>query len=279
MSPIHDSRSQSGGEKSTEPISWLVLEAYALGELDAEEAARVEARVADDEESQRCLAMIREQEGRALPPLPALADLAPSQSLSEAPGAPEAPGASGPSRLDALLDWLRDRLGSRRLGWAAAAVAFACLALLLYSRGGQETGLGSEWPGPRAVIKGDDIIAIGLVRERNGSITHDPASFAASDRFQALVTCPPYFALRGELVVYQDGEASFPRPPISEFACGNRVVVPGAFRLIGDAPATICLVYSDVLAASGDAIEPPDRAALTSSPGAQPAVCVTLQTE
>ena len=268
MSTIHDGSARGDRDSRHEPISWLVLESYALGELDPDEAARVAARIAEDEETQRCLAMIREQEGRVLPPLLAMTEPV------------EVDAAPGSSRLQALLDWLRDRLGGRRMAWAAGVVAFACLALLLYSRGGRDSGLpASEWPGPRAVIKGDDIIALGLVRERNGSMAHDPASFATGDRFQVLVTCPPTYDLRGELVVYQDGEASFPRPPIRDLTCGNRVTLPGAFRLTGNAPATICLVYSD----GSRAVEPDQDTAiredLTDGLDDRSAVCATLQPE
>jgi hypothetical protein len=52
-----------------EPLSWLTLERYALGELSPEERRDVEARLAESEQDRACLAEILSDRSE-LPPLP-----------------------------------------------------------------------------------------------------------------------------------------------------------------------------------------------------------------
>src|SRR5580692_1245322 len=55
-----------------EPISWLRLERYHLGELAPDERARIEAHLATCPACKACLGRIEEDDAVALPPLPAM---------------------------------------------------------------------------------------------------------------------------------------------------------------------------------------------------------------
>jgi hypothetical protein len=91
------------------------------------------------------------------------------------------------------------------------------------------------------------------VRERAGNIANDPETFTTADRFKVLLTCPPGARVHWEVVVFQSGEPSFPlQRGVSE--CGNRSVLPGAFRLTDMIPTSVCLLLSER--------EPPSRAEL-----------------
>jgi hypothetical protein len=220
--------------------SWLRLELHALGELSAAEAAEVAADLERDADSRRCLERIH-GDRRDLPRLPV----------------PE-PQSSPWARLRRHL----------YLAWAPLAVA-AAVVVLLVVRGGQPEQVAGV-PGPRIQVKGGDV-AIALVRERDGVIAHEPADFAAGDRFKVLLTCPPDRRLHGEVLVIQDGETGFPLAPV-DLACGNRVALPGAFRLTGAAPAAVCFTFADT---------PLDRTApkakkLARKLARKPAVCATL---
>jgi hypothetical protein len=219
------------------PASWLRLELHALGELSAAETAEVSADLAHDPDSRRCLERIQ-ADHRELPRLPA------------------------PEPRPGL--WARIRQ-SARVSWMPLTAA-AAIILFLVARSG-EPEPGAAIPGPRIQVKGGDV-AIALVRERDGVITHEPTDFAAVDRFKVLLTCPPDRRLQGEVMVVQHGEAAFPLPPV-DLACGNRVTLPGAFRLTGTARAAVCFTFAD---------RPLDRAALEARKldFAFPAVCATL---
>lgn len=259
-----DSRGGASDATGRGPVSlsWLVLEAYALGELDDEQAARVEARLATDDESRQCVDLIRAQRGRVLPPLPDV-KVSGDAGASASPASPASPGSL-------VLAWLKTWLGGRNLGWgvAAAGAAVAVLVFVLLGRGGLDDPEGAGWPGPRAQIKGGDVMVLGMVRERRGAISHEPATFAPGDRFKLVVTCAPGRSVRARVVVYQDGEASFPLDPVSDLACGNRVAIRGAFRITGEGPATVCLVH--------DPDSLPSRRALRGGLGDHRALCVSL---
>lgn len=116
------------------------------------------------------------------------------------------------------------------LGLAAGAVA----ALLLFMAPRPRS------PAAPSGVKGGRGIAIDLVRERNDSIAYDPSAFASGDRFKVLVTCPPGVERYIDVVVLQDGETFYPLRP-ARIACRNRAPIPGAFRLSGSRPATVCV--------------------------------------
>jgi hypothetical protein len=184
-----------------EPVSWLELERHALGELDGERAAAIEASA--DPDTRACLERARQP--RSLRPLPARPAPAPS--------------------------WL-ERL-RRRWALGAGVLAAACAALLVVVlRGGDQRRGGT--------VKGGGEPEIELIRERNGDVTPAATSFRDGDRFKVVVTCAPDRRLLGEVVVRQAGQSYRPLPAV-DVACGNRVPLPGAFRLTGTDPAEICL--------------------------------------
>lgn len=217
MSDVHD--------KQPSQPSWLRLELYALGELSPREADEVAAGLAHSEESRQCLERIQ-SDARTLPRLPA---------PDSAPGG--------------LLAWWRRVRARTWFGWTAMATATAALLLALVL---QRQGTDGREHEPvtattsRIRVKGGDVV-IDLVRERNGAVSHEPLDFAPGDRFKVLVTCPDSMRLRGKVEVQQGGESSFPLSPADE-ACGNRVALPGAFRITGHAPVAVCFTFDGPMA-------------------------------
>lgn len=212
------------------PISWLKLEQYRLGELSADEIRRIETHLNECAACRASLDSIRVDEP-VLKPLPEVTRKAPA------------------------LRWV-----TAGAGLAAAA---ALLLVLLVTDLQKAV---PEIPGSKIGFKGGEL-QISLVREREGAILHDPQTFAPGDRFKVQVTCPPREELYWDVVVFQDGETSFPYVPGNPLRCGNRVPLPGAFSLTGDSAAAVCLVVST---------QSPDRASLF--PGNLPpgTVCLAL---
>jgi hypothetical protein len=225
------------------PISWLRLERYALGEAPSERSA-VASHLDACAVCRECFAQIERESQVPLPPLPA-------PKTSERPSERRARGR-----------WFA--IGS--------GVALAAAVLLLIARRPKD----GEIEGGIARVKGGDV-AFTLVRDDAARIAEAGGTYRDGDRFKVLVTCPPQVTgspLRGsrsasfDLVVWEDGRASFPLPAASGVECGNDVPLPGAFRLTGDKKITVCLVWNN---------GPIDRAAVTrSSDGAQH-VCKVLE--
>lgn len=193
-----------------EPLSWLTLERYALGELSSAARRDVEARLASSAEDRAVLESIL-QDTSELPPLPAL-DVA-SPVIALAP-----------------------KVASKR-AWAYASTVLAAAAALLLMTRNQALP-----PATRAYegVKGGDV-AIALLSDRTG---RDPTHFAQGERFKVLLTCPPAFHERARVLVFQGQERFEPlaqQPP----ACGNLVPWPGAFALTGSAPAHVCIAWGD----------------------------------
>jgi len=227
-----------------EPVSWLRLERFALGELNGAAASAVRAHVDACPACRFCLEQIRDDRV-ALPALPAL------------PAPP-------PRR------WAWPRV---LLGGGALAAAAAALLLWFVVRGpaGPAAVGDRELPGQRLGLKGGGALVVSLVRDRDGDVAIDPASFAAGDRLKVRVTCDRATRIWADVVVYQVERgrrgASFPFEPAA-LDCGNLVTLPGAFRLDGRAPAWICLAIGDTAA--------PDRAALARGTAGRIA-CVSLR--
>jgi len=192
-----------------QPVSWLRLELYQLGEVDAAEHASIAAHLAACPACAECLASIEREEASTLAPLPA---------------ARKARGLASRGRLGAV---------------GAGALALAAVILL---------GVGGGWrrgsavdPGGAARAKGDGV-AFTLVRDDDERIDETTGVFREGDRFKAVVTCPPSMGGAFDLVVYDASGASFPLPR-AHVACGNGVPLPGAFRLSGSAEETVCLAW------------------------------------
>jgi hypothetical protein len=202
-----------------EPVSWLRLERYALGELAGPAADDVAAHLGRCPACQACLDAI-ERDATPLPPLPPLP----------------------PRRRWAWWP---------RLAWAGGvAAAAAAIALFVVIRPRVDA---ERVAGPRIRVKGTGDVVVSLIRERGGVITPAPSGFAPGDRFKVRVTCAPGGAAHADVVVFQGGEAAFPLPP-ARLRCGNDVVVPGAFTITGVAPATVCLVVDPARAPDRAAI-------------------------
>jgi hypothetical protein len=199
-----------------EPISWLRLERYHLGEGDAAERASVAEHLAACGACAACLARIEADGAVAVPPL-----AAPER-------AQPAPSARG--RRVALLT-----------GGLALAAA---VALLVASRPKPRDGdVPGDVPPTGSRVKGDGV-AFALVRDDSERIVEAGGAFHDGDRFKALVTCPPAMTASFDLVVYDATGAAFPLAPAAGVACGNDVALPGAFRLTGSSDETVCLAWS-----------------------------------
>jgi hypothetical protein len=192
---------------TAQPLSWLKLEQYQLGELSADEQRRVEAHLKECEVCRASLDSIRQDETE-LKPLPEVARRVP---------------------------WLRWATAGTAL--AAAAALFLVLLVADWKRAVPDI------PGSKIGFKGGDL-SISLVRERQGKVLNDPEAFVPGDRFKVQVTCPPSEEIFWNVVVFQDDGSSFPYIPEGTLKCGNRVPLPGAFTITGKSAAVVCLVVS-----------------------------------
>jgi hypothetical protein len=195
------------------PVSWLRLEQYALGEL---EAARTEIgdHVAACPACAACLARIEAEAKAELPALPS----------------------PGPRAVQ------RARFSRRSFVAIGSGLALAAAALLALGR--WTPGPDTHGDGDGVGIKGD-AIAFTLVRDDEAIFAEAGGTFRGGDRFKALVTCPPGARAHFDLVVYDGSGASFPLAAAEALACGNQVPLPGAFRVTGAESVRVCLVWSD----------------------------------
>lgn len=96
-----------------------------------------------------------------------------------------------------------------------------------------------------AYVKGVGEVVLGVVRERGGVVREDVLTFAPGDRFKLVVTCPPGGTARVEVSVTEQGGARVDHPLApATLACGNRMVLPGAFSLTGAYPSRVCVRVS-----------------------------------
>lgn len=262
-------RDHTSQARASAPISWLLLERYALGELDAETRAQVAARLEADAESRACLARI-EADQRTLRPLPAeLLALARASSGQTAASATKAVAATAKTERPTF---------ATRWRWLFAvgpALAAALLLLVLWPRETSHVTPAHRraWPA-RQAIKGGDL-ALALVRERAGVTTKDPTSFRDGDRFKVLVTAPLGSGLGAELIVLQGGERYLPLPRVPALEGGNRKALTGAFSLDGAGPVDVCLLAARKLPPRSALAHVADRAALGAA--GRHVVCIRLQ--
>ena len=131
---------------------------------------------------------------------------------------------------------------ARRAWWllAVPAVAAAAIAIVVLR------------PHPRAdvvSVKGVGEVLVDVVRDRAGTISPHARRFAPADRWKVVVTCPPSAHARFEVEVRDGKTVDRPLAP-AELACGNAIVVPGAFELTGPRSNDVCVrITSD----TGDA--------------------------
>jgi hypothetical protein len=220
---------------TSEPVSWLRLERYHLGELDGELRGVIAAHLAVCPACAACLRRIEEDDGAALPPL-------------TRPAASPSPGSQ--ARVVKL------RLA--RFAPAVGALAVAAAAMLGIGRSWRRGSVDPGAPG----IKGGDV-SVSLVREDGIPVSDGAAVFRDGERFKVTVTCPPSMHAGFDVVVFDSGGASFPLAPTTSLACGNKVGLGGAFRLTGAEPERVCVVWDESGAPDRARVqrgEPEDRA-------------------
>ena len=231
-----------------EPVSWLRLEQFRLGELDGAERTRVAEHLAACPVCAACSARIEADEAIELPALELRAGVIP-------------PSVAAPRRPARSL---------RLVAGVGAVAAAACVALLIRrTPRAPDEALGH---GETARSKGGGMAFV-LVRDDGQRIVEAQGVFRSSDRFKALVTCPPEASATFDLVVFDASGSSFPLAPARGFPCGNEVPLPGAFRLTPSpgGTETVCVVWG------GDGEV--DRTALSRSRVAGPrSICKELRT-
>jgi hypothetical protein len=184
------------------PVSWPRLERFALGAPDPAIASHVAACPA----CARCLDQIRD-DVVALPPL-------------VVPATPSRP---------ARRRWLAPVF--------AAAAAIVVIAVLVRNRPPPPDELARVAVG----VKGVGDVTLELVRERAGAIRFDAASYAPGDRWKVVVSCPPGASAWIDVSVADGVTIDHPLGLApAQVACGNRVVVPGAFTITGARPNRVC---------------------------------------
>ncbi|MEO6774258.1 MAG: hypothetical protein ABI467_14760 [Kofleriaceae bacterium] len=148
--------------------------------------------------------------------------------------------------------------------WWLALPAFAAAAALV---------LVLAWPrgplraGNVASIKGVGAVTLGLVRERAGAIREDATTFAAGDRWKVVVTCAPGHGTWVDVAVVEAGATVADHPLAAvRVACGNRIVIPGAFELTGRVANRVCVRVAAELAPARDLRGGADTACVTVTP-------------
>ena len=140
----------------------------------------------------------------------------------------------------------------RRRWWQFAlpgAIAIAAAALVLFLLRPRDESIEGE-----TRVKGIGEVVVDVVRERNGSIRDDVRTFAEGDRFKIVVTCPPQKSAQIDVSILEEGAGSADHPlATTQLACGNRVVIPGAFTLTGTHEHRVCVQVTSVSRHTGAA--------------------------
>jgi len=202
-------------------VSWLTLERYALGDLDAAGVAAVERALADDPEAQERLATI-EGDDRPLPPFP----------VGDDSGLPLPEPAPQPPRGEVVQLWPRLAAGLATAAALAAAALFAMQAP------------------PTHRAKGGDL-TLSVVTE-DGRVVKPGQVVPVGTAIQAYVTWDPGPA-HGELTA--DGAPLWSGP----LAGRNRERIDGAW-VVEEGPVELCAHVADqracVQLTGGDPTEP-----------------------
>lgn len=94
-------------------------------------------------------------------------------------------------------------------------------------------------------VKGVGEVIVDVVRERAGVIRDDVRTYVAKDRWKVVVTCPPAGSATFDVGVTESGRAEVDRPLMpTTLACGNRIVLPGAFELTGNQANRVCVTIT-----------------------------------
>jgi hypothetical protein len=206
-----------------EPLSWLRLERFHLGELAEPERTVIAQHLAACAACAACASVIEADEARSLPLIGA--------------------GGREPEPRSRVRTW-----------WAGGgALALAAAVVLIIGRAWRTPALPGD--SRQASAKGDGMAFV-LVRDDGERLVEAGGVFREGDRFKALVTCPPSMSASFDLVVFDASGASFPLEAAGGIACGNEVPLRGAFRLSGEANETVCLVWRDDGAVERKALSP-----------------------
>jgi hypothetical protein len=205
------------------PISWTRLELYALGEVSEGDRLTIANHLDACDACRRCLGTI-ETDARPLRPL-----VLPTARRAGEPIADVRAGAN--------VFWLRRAMA------VSGALAFAA-AMLIFLRQGRRVGEHAVEVPAEPRTKGTTVGFV-LVRDDNVELGDAGGIYRDGERFKARVTCPSAMRASWDLVVLDQGEASFPLVPQADLVCGNGVDLPGAFRLVGHHPMTVCLIHRE----------------------------------
>ncbi|HEY6175490.1 MAG TPA: hypothetical protein VIX73_13625, partial [Kofleriaceae bacterium] len=92
-----------------------------------------------------------------------------------------------------------------------------------------------------AIVKGPGAVVLQLVRERGGAIAIDARHYAPGDRWKVMLSCSPGATATMAIDISVADGVTVDHPlPASRLACGNSVVVPGAFTITGDRANRVC---------------------------------------
>jgi hypothetical protein len=221
-----------------EPVSWLRLEQFAMSRRDTRVSEHLDACPA----CRACLDEIS-RDVVALPPL-------------------VVPAAAAKARRP----WWHLAMP---IGLAVAAAAILLLVL------GPRAGDHAVTPTDVTQVKGLGTVEIDVVRNRGGVTRDDARTFIEGDRWKVIVTCAaePGASVWVDVFVNEErgGVADHPFAP-QEIACGNAVVLQGAFEITGTKPNLVCVrVSSEGL--------PPQLSGRNGEPGDPGVACVTLTPE
>jgi len=148
--------------------------------------------------------------------------------------------------------------------WLAPAMAAAAAAIVLLVIIRREPPTRDNV----TTIKGGRQVVLGVVRERAGTIRRDVTTYAPGDRWKLTLTCEPGPFVWVDVAVVDPKSTDYPLDP-AQLACGNEVVLPGAFEITGREVNIVCARLDT------DAI--PARSA--PQPGQPGTACITLTPE
>jgi len=200
-----------------EPISWPRLERFAVDAADPAIAAHLAACTA----CRQCLAQIRDDVVE-LPPLVL--------------GVVRRDGPAAREHADELAPRRPDRARRRWLAPVFASAAAALVLIVIIRRPAPERD-GFAAP---VGIKGLGDVTLALVRERAGTIQLDARRYAPGDRWKVMLSCPPHATTVAIDVSVADGVTTDHPLAATQVACGNRVVLPGAFTVTGTRANRVC---------------------------------------